>query len=108
MNKHVPKKFEGFENPKRKAVSFVRHIVWTIEDDAGCPIAEIHRSRWTKGMFSVRLLIGLDTFIMESFDKVKEVNNIHQASKLVDSFLNCEATKLLARKTNYPDDWKHL
>lgn len=69
----------------------VVHKVWTIMSTKDMPLAEIHLGRWTPRKYSVRLLVGLDTFIMESSEKVQEVDTIREAAEMVDCFLHCGA-----------------
>ena len=81
-------------HPKYEIGSVINHEVWTIMSTKDMTLAEIHLGRWTPGKYSVRFAIGpLDTFIMESFDKVQEVDTIKEAAAMVDCFLHCGAVE---------------
>lgn len=79
-------------HPKYEIGAVINHQVWTIMSAKDTPLAEIHLGRWTPGKYSVRLLVEpLDTFIMESSEKVQEVDTIREAAEMVDCFLHCGA-----------------
>lgn len=85
-------------HPKYEIGAVINHQVWTIMSTKDMPLAEIHLGRWAPGKYSTRLLVGLDTFIMESSEKVQEVDTIKEAAAMVDCFLHCDAAKQMIFK----------
>ena len=77
-------------HPKYEIGQVISTKVWIIQDKNETPLAEIHLGRWKPEKYSVRLRVGLDTFIMDNAEEVKEMDTIQEAVEMIDCFLHCD------------------